>query len=141
MKTINLRDFYSSIYSSDCLFDVPDEVAELLLLYKRLEEAQQRRIRRHKAYYSLDRKDGIEKDIILIILTPPEIYERKLTNQEMYAAMNSLSEKQTRRVYAHYFLGMSKYAIAKAEGVDESAVRKSIETGLKRMALFLKNLA
>ena len=136
---INLRNFYSAFYSADCLYDVPEDVAELLLLYKRMEEAQQRRIRRHRAYYSLDRNDGIEKDIIFVILTPPEIYERKLTNQELYAAINSLSDKQARRVYAHYFLGMSKYAIAKAENVDESSVRKSIEKGLYRMSMFLRN--
>ena len=139
MKTINLRDYYP-FYASDCLVDVLDEVAELLLLYKRLEEAQQRRIRKHKAYYSLDRNDGIERDIMLIILTPPEIYEQKLTNQQLYAAMNSLSEKQTKRIYAHYFLSMSKYAIAKAEGVDESAIRRSITAGLLRMGTFLRRL-
>jgi RNA polymerase sigma-70 factor (ECF subfamily) len=64
MKTINLRDFYSSIYSADFLFNVPDEVAELLFLYKRLEEAQRRLIFMHKAYYSLDRNDGIENEAI-----------------------------------------------------------------------------
>lgn len=140
MKTINLRDFYSSIYSTDCLCEVSDEVAELLFLYKRLEEAQRRRIGKHKAYYSLDRSDGIEQDIMLIILTPPEIYERKLTNQELYAALNSLSEKQAKRIYAYYFLSMSKYAIAKTEGVDESAVRRSIEAGMLRMEAFLRGL-
>jgi RNA polymerase sigma-70 factor (ECF subfamily) len=65
----------------------------------------------------------------------------KVTYQVLYSAINSLSEKQAKRVYAYYFLGMSTYAIAKAEGVDESSVRKSIVTGLRRMAVFLKNFA
>ena len=42
MKTVNLRDFYQSIYDHDCLYEVPDEVAELLILYKRREEAHRR---------------------------------------------------------------------------------------------------
>ena len=63
----------------------------------------------------------------------------KLTKQELYAAMNVLSDKQSRRTYAHYFLGMSKQTIAKLEEVDESSVRKSIRTGLQRMAIFLSN--
>lgn len=139
MKTINLRDYYP-FYMSDCLVDIPDEVAELLLFYKRFEETQQRRIRKHKAFYSLDRSDGIERDIMVIMLAPPEIYEQKLTNQQLYAAMNNLSEKQANRIYAHYFLSMSKYAIARTEGVDESAVRRSIEAGLLRMGAFLRRL-
>ncbi len=139
MKTINLRDFYSSVYFTDCLCEVSDEVAELLLLYKRLEEAHRRSVNRYKAYYSLDRNDGIEKDILVVVLAPPEIHEQKLTKQALNNAMNSLSDKQARRIYAYYFLDMSKRAIAKAEGVDESSVRKSIETGLKRMSLFLRN--
>ena len=75
---------------------------------------------------------------MLAILTPHELYEKKITNQKLYAALNSLSDKQARRIYAHYFLGLSKYAIAKAENIDESAVRRSIEAGLIRMEKFLK---
>ncbi|MEG0154211.1 MAG: sigma-70 family RNA polymerase sigma factor, partial [Lachnospiraceae bacterium] len=41
--------------------------------------------------------------------------------------------------YAHYFLGMSKTAIAKAEGVSEKAIRNSIERGLAYMEQYLKN--
>jgi RNA polymerase sigma-70 factor (ECF subfamily) len=47
---------------------------------------------------------------------------RKVTNQEIYAAINSLSDKQAKRIYAHFFLAMSKTAIAKAGGVRESIV-------------------
>lgn len=138
MKMINLQGYYP-FYTSDCLVNVPDEVAELLLLYARHEAAYQRRTYRHKAYFSLDRNDGIENDTLFVSLSPCEIYERKVINEQLYAAIASLSDKQAKRIYAHYFLGMSKYAIAKVEGVDESSIRKSIETGLKRMAMFFKN--
>ena len=47
MKTINLRNFYAALYNHDALYDVPDEVAELLILFKRREEAQRRRIYRN----------------------------------------------------------------------------------------------
>ena len=140
MKTINLKDFYSSIYSTDFLCNVPDEVAELLLFFKRLEEAQGRRIRDNKAYYSLDRDDGIEKDILVVVLSPSEIYEHQLSIQELYAAMNTLSKKQLRRIYAHFFLDMSKCSIAQGEGVNECSVRESIEQGLKQMAAYLRKL-
>ncbi|UUZ90734.1 hypothetical protein LJK87_33385 [Paenibacillus sp. P25] len=54
--------------------------------------------------------------------------------------MCQLPEKSARRIYAHYFLGMSKIAIARAEHVDERAVRKSIQRGLKQMESLLKNI-
>ncbi|MGG6311870.1 hypothetical protein [Paenibacillus macerans] len=41
-------------------------------------------------------------------------------------------------MYAHYVLGMSKVAIARAEKMDESTVRKSMERGLKQLARLLK---
>ena len=138
MKKINLRDYYP-IYSYDNFIEIDDIIAATLKAFELHDKAYQRRTNRHKAFYSLDRNDGIEKDITFIILTPPEIYEQELRKQELYAAINSLTNKQARRVYAHYFLGMSKYAIAKAENVDESSVRKSIEKGLNRMAMFLRN--
>ena len=136
---INLRDYYPN-YTHDHFIEVEDIIAATLKAFDLLHKSQQKRINRNKAYYSLDRNSGIERDIVVIVLKPSEIYERKLTNQELYAAMNNLSEKQARRIYAHYFLEMSKYAIAKAESVDESSIRKSIETGLKRMIMFLRNL-
>lgn len=138
MIKINLRDHYP-FYEYDHFLDVEDIIAATIKTFDLLDKSQRKRINRHKAFYSLDRDDGIEGNIVLVLLTPPEIYESKITNQELYEAMNALSDKQSRRIYAHYFLDMSKYAIAKAEGVDESSVRRSLEAGLKRMALFLRN--
>ncbi|TCO68694.1 RNA polymerase sigma factor [Marinisporobacter balticus] len=51
----------------------------------------------------------------------------KLTSQQLHAAIASLPDKQAKRIYAHYFMGMSKTAIAKAEGVSEKAVRIGID--------------
>lgn len=139
MIRINLRDYYP-FYFHDSFIDVEDKIAATLKAFNLLEDARRKRIYRHKAYYSLDRNDGIERDFVFIVLSPAEIYENKVTNQELYTAMNTLSNKQAKRIYAYYVLGMSKHAIAKAEGVDESSVRKSIKTGLRHMAVFLRNL-
>ncbi|MDT3700828.1 MAG: sigma factor-like helix-turn-helix DNA-binding protein [Thermincola sp.] len=138
MKKINLRD-YHPFYQSDFFVEVADEIALCLKRFDLNESAYQLRTYRHKAYYSLDRNDGIEHEIVFISLSPQEIYERKVTNQELYTAINSLPEKQAKRIYAHFFLGMSKAAIAKAEGVRESAVRESIDRGLRNIEKFLKN--
>lgn len=123
MKRINLRDYYPS-YTSDLFMEVADEIA---LSLKRFELDEKACTYRHRAYYSLDWNDGIEHDAIFLSLSPEEIYERKVTNQEIYAAINSLSDKQAKRICAYFFLGMSKAAIAKAEGVRESTIWESID--------------
>src|SRR5664280_23708 len=107
MKRINMRDYYP-LYTSDYFIDVPDEVAALLDDFKRCESAYRLRTYRHKAYFSLDRDDGIERDILFMSLSPYEIYERKVSSQELHAAITSLPDKQAKRIYAYYFLGMSK---------------------------------
>lgn len=138
MKTINLKDYYDHIVI-DTYIDIPDEVFDIFEEYRKAEQAYQSRIRYHKAYYSLDRGDGIEHSALFVSLSPDEIYERKLTSEQLHAAIATLPDKQAKRIYAHYFLGMSKTAIAKAEGVTEKAIRNSIERGLTYMEQYLKN--
>ena len=51
--------------------------------------------------------------------------------EQLYAAVMALPEKQAKRIYARYYLGMRVSEIAAAEGVDPSRVRDSIRRGLK----------
>lgn len=137
MAKINLRDFYP-FYHSDFFIEIPDEVETALLEAERLEKNYIRRRFYNKAHYSLDANDGIEKDILFVPLTLYEIYEQKVTAEQLQVAIASLPPKQGKRIYAHYILGMSKSDIARAEGVDESAVRDAIARGLKNMEKLLK---
>lgn len=124
---------------TDYMIEVPDEVAAIMLEYDRLEAAYRRRTYYHKAQYSLDRGDGIEYEALFVSMTPCEIYERKVTMEQLHAAMASLPGKQAKRVYAHYFLGLTESAIAKSEGVSVASVSESIQRGLRNMEAFLKN--
>lgn len=139
MVKINLRKYYPDFYTTNCIIEVPDEIAVLMDSYEHAEAAYYLRRYRHKAYYSLDRGDGIEHDILFVSLSPFEIYERKVKVEQLHAAIAALPDKQAKRIYAYYFLGMSKSAIAKAEGVNESAVRDGIDRGLRNIEKFLKN--
>jgi len=139
MTKLNLRDFYP--FSGDCVVDVPDEVAAIMCEAERLERNYIRRMYWNKAHYSLDVGDGIEHDALFVSLSPYELYERKLTTEQLYAAINSLPDKQGRRVYAHYILGVSQTEIARAEGISESAVCIAIERGLRNMEIFLKKFS
>ena len=78
MVKINLREHYPNFYKEDCIIEVPDEVAAIMLEYDRLEAAYRRRTYYHNAHYSLDRGDGIEYDALFVAMTPCEIYERKV---------------------------------------------------------------
>ena len=138
MKKINLRDVYP-FYENDCFVMVDDEIAEIFEESKRKELNYQRKVYWNKAYYSLDRDDGIEHEAIFVSMSPYEIYERKMTKQELHAAIAKLPDIQAKRIYACYFLEMTKTEIAQAEGVSVMAVCKSISHGLKTLEKELKN--
>ena len=138
MKKIRLKDEYPW-YPDDVYIAVSEEVAEAFLNFARSEKAQREKIRYHRAFYSLDAGDGIERDIVFVSASPQELYERKVSCEELYSAMNKLPEKQSKRVYAKYFLGMTETKIAQIEGVSVMAISKSIAAGLKRIEKILKN--
>ncbi len=140
MAKINFRDYYP-FYNTDMFIDVPENVASALLEDKRQEEAHKRRMYRYNAQYSLDRGDGIESEILFTSLSPCEIYERKVTYEQLHTAIAALPDKQAKRIYAHYFVRMSKTAIAKAEGVSEAAVRDAIDRALRNIEKYLKNIS
>lgn len=137
MAIINLRNYYP-FYTSDYFMEVSEEVAEMFKEFDRKEAAYRLRTYRHKAYYSLDRDDGLEHEAIFVSLSPHELYERKISMQELHAAISSLPDKQAKRIYAHFILGMTKKDIARVEGVDEKVVRVAIERGLKNLEKYLK---
>ena len=138
MVKINLRKYYPDFYTTDRIIEVPDEVVALMDSSERAEAAYYLRRYRHKAYYSLDRGDGIENDILFISLSPCEIYEREAMVEQLHDALAALPDKQAKCIYAYYFLGMSKNAIAKTEGIHESTVRESIASGLKNIQKYIK---
>lgn len=137
MKRINLRNYYP-FYTSDCFVEVSDEVAAVLQNYKLYEAAYRMRTYRHRAFYSLDRDDGIQRNALFRDMLPDELCEHRATLERLYAALASLPDKQAKRIYAHYFLGLSKARIAQAEGVNVNAVKGSISRGLKNLEKFLK---
>ena len=67
MAIINLRDYYP-FYTSDCFMEVSEEVAEMFKEFDRKEAAYRLRTYRHKAYYSLDRDDGLEHEAVFVVL-------------------------------------------------------------------------
>ena len=130
MKKVNLRDLYPDVYKTDHFVEVTEDVLETIRDSERAEAAYDRRMYRYKAHYSLDCDNGIENAIRLKPQTPETLRE------QLYAAVMALPEKQAKRIYARYYLGMRVSEIAVAEGVDPSRVRDSIRRGLKQLAKY-----
>ena len=137
MKKINLRDYYP-FYTSDVIVEVPDEVALLLREYVLLEEAYRIRTYRYRAFYSLEGNDGIEREALNHPLMPDEILEQRQMSELIFRGLATLSEKQRHRIYAHFFLGMSKADIARAEGSSVNSVKDSIRRGLQSLEKFFE---
>ena len=127
MKEINLREYYP-FYNMDVYLEVSDEIAGQL---------DRVRVLRAKAYFSLNRGDGIEKDALQKPPQPLELILKAEQATRLDAALRALSDCQRRRILAFYLDGESKAKIAKRENVNESAVRKSIRTGLTALKNFL----
>ena len=137
MQKINLRDLYPDVYKTDVFVDVAEEVLTAIRDQHQDDAAYERRKFRHKAYYSLNRGDGIENDALNQPPTPEEILEQKQLKEEVYAALMELPAIQARRIYARFYLGMRVSEIARIEGADRRRVWESIRRGLKKLARLL----
>ena len=136
MKKINLRELYPDVYTTDFFVDVTEEVMETIRAAERAEAAYERKLYRYKAHYSLDCDNGIENAILMKPQTPEMLLEEKQFQEQVYAAVMKLPEKQAKRIYARYYLGMTVNEIAAVEGVDPSRIRDSIRRGLKQLGKY-----
>ena len=136
MKKVNLRDLYPDVYKNDHFVEVTEDVLETIQAAERAEAAYDRRVYRYKAHYSLDCDNGIENAILMKPQTPEMLLEEKQFQEQVYAAVMKLPEKQAKRIYARYYLGMTVNEIAEVEGVDPSRVRESIRRGLKQLVKY-----
>ena len=116
MKKVNLRDLYPDVYKTDHFVEVTEDVLETIRAAERAEAAYDRRMYRYKAHYSLDCDNGIENAILMKPQTPEMLLEEKQLREQIYAAVMTLPEKQAKRIYARYYLGMRVSEIAAAEG-------------------------
>ncbi|MFT8890147.1 MAG: sigma-70 family RNA polymerase sigma factor, partial [Ethanoligenens sp.] len=130
-------DYYPH-YISNCFFEVSDEIAIAFSVFKKREAAYQSRKQYNRAQYSIDRNDGIEDAILHKELSAEDAFERESTITQILNIMATLPNKQARRIYACYFLGLSKTELAKAEGVSRQSISASIRDGLRNIRKILE---
>lgn len=139
MAKINMRDYYP-FYQDDEYVEVSDELAAEMAQWERTERSQKRKKYRYRANYSLDWGDEIGRHVIFRAVAPDEYYEKCVTSEQLYAAMNALPEKQRHRIYAYYILKISQSEIARIDGVDHRTVNISIQRGLRNLERYLKKI-
>lgn len=89
--------------------------------------------------FHLTVKTVLSKAFASLSISPEEHFERQLSEQQLYAALNSLPPKQARRIFAHYFDGISQAEIGRAEGITRESVNESLRRGLRKLKTFLEN--
>ncbi|MEG1756718.1 MAG: sigma factor-like helix-turn-helix DNA-binding protein [Clostridia bacterium] len=132
MIKIKLRHYYPH-YTSDVYIEVPDDIAIELHTFENEDAAFRMRRSRNRAFYSLDREDGLEREMQNSAPSSEDSFFREHLTCSLFSALRELPIAQARRIYAHYILGMSNLAIARVEGVNEGNVRKSVSRGLRRL--------
>ena len=136
MKKFILKTDYPWYMGGEYI-EVSDEIIDLFASLSRAERTYYEKVRNNKAFYSLDADDGIETSILFVAESPDELYEKKLTNEELYKAISMLPELQAKRISAFYFQYLTMTQIAKIEGVSVKAVSLSVEKGLTNLEKIL----
>lgn len=103
MKTIDLKRYYPNpeLYEESNMVDVSDEVANVMEQSLHDEKSAYMRSYRAKAYYSLDYGNGVENYVVFHEETPEEIYERKMTIQQLNKSLSRLPIKQGQHIYGY----------------------------------------
>ena len=108
----HFRELYRDVYTTDFFVDVTEEVMETIRAAERAEAAYERKMYRYKAQYSLDCENGIENAVLLKPQTPEIVLEEKQFQEQVYAAVMRLPEKQAKRIYETRFLAVGKTDIS-----------------------------
>ena len=130
MVRVNLKDYYPH-YHNNLYLEVSDEVAMQFRQWKREEETRQRiRRRYHVGCYSFDISTEAAYRMQRNVSSPHDTYEINFLHEQLCTALSALPLKQSRRIIAHYFIGMSQTAIAQKERVSRNTVSTSIRKGM-----------
>lgn len=146
MAIINLRKYYYPIYTKDTFLEVPDEIAEALVLGQR----EGRREDSRKTYYgvlSLEASVGLENHAMFLVPSPEDILveaqeqaEQEKRLARLRVAIAQLSATQARRLHARYALKKKYREIAEAEGVSGSCATESVSSAIKKLQrIFAQN--
>ena len=123
---------YKTAAGKHICVEVSTAVKELLEQSDRQMCSQQRQDRRH-----LIREEYIDELVDTTAVYPQEdfadlVIRMDRTNQ-LYAAIETLSEVQKRRLHLYYFVGLSYRQIGEKENVSHNSVARSVEQAIRKL--------
>jgi len=130
MKKFKLN--YTTADKTQVCVKVTREVKEVIEQTDRKIESQKRQDRRYLAREEY--QDGFTDTTVLYPQENlPEFIDKMDRNNQLYSAIDTLSETQKRRIYLHYFVGLSYREIGKREGVNFKTVSESIKLAIQNL--------
>jgi len=118
---------YKTAAGKEICVTVTVEVKELLAQSDRQIQSQRRQDRRRHTEYI----DGLT--FTTMVDSPADLLEKMEQRQRLHAAMQTLTEKQRRRLILHFFHALSYRKIAKLENVSDRSVTDSVRQALNRL--------
>lgn len=133
--------YYYALGDDKGYVEMDEVLATELLKMKREVCAQERRMRYHGVFFSLDRSDGFVG--YGTISSDEETPEEQLMTREIKTILMKCVQKlpkiQKKRIILHYFKGLSITEIARCENVSWTAVDLSVKKGVQNLKkYFLK---
>jgi DNA-directed RNA polymerase specialized sigma24 family protein len=139
-QTINLRLIYPNHYNVDQYIEIDEDVFEVIDVYEHIDSAYERKVRYHKAYYSIDKNPYIElheKNFT----TNDTIYIDKIIHGELIdlvtKGINGLPQIQRKRIVKRYIEGKTLIEIATEEKCTVQAIYNSIHRSLNKIKTIL----
>ena len=94
MTKIDLKRYYPH-YKSDVYIEVPDDIAIELHAFENEDAAYRMRRSRNRAFYSLDREDGIEREMQISAPSSEDGFFREHLACSLFSAHRELPVAQT----------------------------------------------
>ena len=119
------------------MIEVSSEVNEVLEQTDRTVRSQRRQDRRRVDFTPMT-DEFLEISLRTASEDTAAIYEKMERNEELYSAIEQLSEIQKRRICLYYFLGKKQHEIAEVEKVNDSAIGRSLILARKQLKRILE---
>ena len=118
-QTINLRLIYPNHYNVDKYIEIDEDVFEVIDVYEHIDSAYERKVRYHKAYYSIDK--NLHGELIDLVTK----------------GINGLPQIQRKRIVKRYIEGKTLIEIATEEKCTVQAIYNSIHRSLNKIKTIL----
>ena len=137
---VNLKKLYPNKYVVDEYIELDDKILEIIDKYEHIDSAYERKVRYHKAYYSIDKNQYIElheknftsKDTVYI----DRIIHAELI-ELVVEIINELPQMQRKRIVKRYIEGKTLIEIATEEKCTVQAIYNSIHRSLNKIKTIL----